>query len=437
MANLEAQLSFAVVLAIVLSMFGAWLIGYRYRVAVRRLMSATLEGAADAGAPDPELPAPARHEPAPVSAAGNRRAAWRLTLVLIGLSLLMSASVSSIAHTLMFGSGAFSYKRVAVLAVVQAWPVVPVIGLVWRWSRLRIVAVLAAWFALSFGIALWRSITPDPTGVLAYIAIEIGPPMLLIAALYFGDATRAIAPWLFPLVLGFVVASLAGSDLLAYGVERHAGWILPILGAIGATATIALAMVLPWILAWWPLRAAGRGLARAYARKHLSELSMLLAAVWGIALLYEWSRFAQDGPIGAVVLLPLGWIVAAAWIGARLARHARPAPTLLVLRVFQRDAQVQGLFDTVIERWRVSGNTVLIAGTDLIDRTLDADDIFAFLDGSSSAASSAALPTSARASPPSTCGPITTAATASTSAIATTPPGSARWPRWSSAATSC
>ena len=52
-----------------------------------------------------------------------------------------------------------------------------------------------------------------------------------------------------------------------------------------------------------------------------------------------------------------------------------------MLRVFQRDAQVQGLFDTVIERWRVSGNTVLIAGTDLIDRTLDADDIFAFLDG--------------------------------------------------------
>ena len=52
-----------------------------------------------------------------------------------------------------------------------------------------------------------------------------------------------------------------------------------------------------------------------------------------------------------------------------------------MLRVFQRDAQVQQLFDTVIERWRPSGNTVLIAGTDLVDRTLDADDIFAFLDG--------------------------------------------------------
>jgi hypothetical protein len=54
---------------------------------------------------------------------------------------------------------------------------------------------------------------------------------------------------------------------------------------------------------------------------------------------------------------------------------------LLVLRVFQRDAQVQALFDAVIERWRVTGNTVLIAGTDLVERTLDAGDIFSFLDG--------------------------------------------------------
>jgi hypothetical protein len=54
---------------------------------------------------------------------------------------------------------------------------------------------------------------------------------------------------------------------------------------------------------------------------------------------------------------------------------------MLVLRVFQHDARAQSLFDDVVERWRLSGNTVLIAGTDLADRTLDADDIFRFLDG--------------------------------------------------------
>jgi hypothetical protein len=39
------------------------------------------------------------------------------------------------------------------------------------------------------------------------------------------------------------------------------------------------------------------------------------------------------------------------------------------------------MFDRVIERWRLTGNTVLIAGTDLISRTLDPDDLFTFLNG--------------------------------------------------------
>ncbi len=81
------------------------------------------------------------------------------------------------------------------------------------------------------------------------------------------------------------------------------------------------------------------------------------------------------------MLLPLLWLPLALLVGRRwFDRGARP-PTLLVLRVFRRDAEVQQLFDTVIDRWRLTGNTVLIAGTDLADRTLDADDIFAFIDG--------------------------------------------------------
>jgi hypothetical protein len=52
-----------------------------------------------------------------------------------------------------------------------------------------------------------------------------------------------------------------------------------------------------------------------------------------------------------------------------------------VLRVFQQDKNVQDLFDRVIERWRLTGNTVLIAGTDLLERTIDAENIFTFIDG--------------------------------------------------------
>ncbi len=35
----------------------------------------------------------------------------------------------------------------------------------------------------------------------------------------------------------------------------------------------------------------------------------------------------------------------------------------------------------MIERWRLTGNSVLIAGTDLISRTLDPDDLFTYLSG--------------------------------------------------------
>jgi hypothetical protein len=52
-----------------------------------------------------------------------------------------------------------------------------------------------------------------------------------------------------------------------------------------------------------------------------------------------------------------------------------------VLRVFHQDAHVGALFDDVIERWRAVGQTVLIAGTDVVGQTLDAADLFDHLDG--------------------------------------------------------
>jgi hypothetical protein len=89
----------------------------------------------------------------------------------------------------------------------------------------------------------------------------------------------------------------------------------------------------------------------------------------------------QIGVRAVALYLPLVWIPAAVWLaGQWRPRRGRP-PTLLVLRVFQQDVRARGLFDHVVEEWRLSGNTVMIAGTDLADRTLDAADIFEFLDG--------------------------------------------------------
>ena len=81
--------------------------------------------------------------------------------------------------------------------------------------------------------------------------------------------------------------------------------------------------------------------------------------------------------------------------GFRVARGwltPRRAADLLVLRVFRRDAEVASLFDAVIERWRQSGNMVMIAGTDLVTHTVDPDDIFTFLSRRPASASSRRQP---------------------------------------------
>ena len=197
-----------------------------------------------------------------------------------------------------------------------------------------------------------------------------------------GGASRAVAPWLLLSMIGLVWASQAGIDLGALMIPRPPGWFLTLLAWFGAHTVLALSALLPWLLAWWPLKWLGRTLAHAYTRKALSELLVLFTAVWGISLLAKALMAASDlGLGGAVMLLPLLWVPLVMTIARLVGRPRGRPPTLLVLRVFQHDARIQALFDHVIERWRLTGNTVLIAGTDLVERTLDADDIFTFIDG--------------------------------------------------------
>lgn len=380
MAYSTGKLIFIFIVAVLLSCIGAWWIAYRYRNAMQRLMRAP--AALDA----PTAVATADSEPwplpAPVSLEDNRSAAIRLTLLLIGLSCLMAISSASLWLALSFKDEPFAPKRAAVLALMHLWPVIPALGLLWRWSRWRMLGMLALWCGLCFGVMLWRSIEPRPLQLLLGLAVEIGPGMVVVALLCMGNATRAIASWLLLPFIGLVWASQFGIDLLEVLVERRSPLLMGLPSWLSAHWVMLLFAVLPWFLAWWPLRRLGRALGRAYARKQLSELMVLFTAVWAISLLLEALTVASSaGLAGIAMFLPLLWIPPVMWLNARLhAQRGRP-PTLLVLRVFQRDVQVQELFDHVIERWRLSGNTVLIAGTDLAARTIDADDIFTFLDG--------------------------------------------------------
>ncbi len=377
------KLSFIFIVAVVLAGIGAWWLARRYVRAMQRLMSAPLAPlTSPMTAPAATQPATALPPAAHLTLAQNRHAGLRLTMLLIALSVAMALSSAALTFGIVMHGEGIAIRRVSVLALVHLWPVIPAIGLLWRWPRLWTLGALALWALLCFGVMWWRSIDPQPMVIAQYLGFEIGVPLVLVGALCLGQATRAAAPWLLPPFVLLVWASIAGIDVLWLLIANPSPWLMTLTAWLGAEAVMLLFAVLPWLIAWWPMRWLGRALGRAYTAKRLSELMVLFTAVWAVSLLYQSLGAASAlGLGGAVMMVPLLWIPFFMALSRRIhPQHEARPPTLLVLRVFQHDDQVQALFDAVVERWRLTGNTVLIAGTDLALRTLDADDIFAFLD---------------------------------------------------------
>lgn len=376
--NAAGKLLFIFIVAALLSCAAAWVIARRYRAAMTRLMRAPL-------ATPPATPGVVEVTPLPlaepVSLADNRRAGARLALLLVGQSLLIAATAASLWWWLAFPGEPPPPKRLAAMTLLGAWPVVPALGVLWRWSRWRVFGALVLWCAFAFPILLWRSIDPRPLQLLQGMVSEMGLGIVIVALITLGNATRPIAPWLFLPCAGLTGSTIVGLDLLTHLAERQSPVLTWIPDWIGLLPVLGAFAFLPWLIAWWPLRWLGRLMGLAYSRKWLSELLVVFAAVWVLALFDKAIPYAGSAGLrAAVMFVPLLWIPAFVLGTAR--RRPRPGrpPTLLVLRVFQQDVQVQDLFDHVIERWRLTGNTLMIAGTDLATRTLDGEDLFMFLD---------------------------------------------------------
>ncbi len=350
---------------------GAWL-AWRYRRALLPLMSAPTR------APPPTLrptQAMARQALAPrapneVTLAAYRHAMRWLVLALLGLSLLIALTRGGLWFWFVKnGALPFNGSRFVVMAFVYAWPVLPALGLIWRWRWRQLALAMLAWYALSVGAVMLISNDQQSVGaVVVWLAWEAGWPVLSLMLLTL-PRTRAAAPWLWLPMSMIVLTAIAGMDLwaaLAGGGPMPAMLLFAALGAA---------------LAVWPAWQFGRVLAQAYSDKWVSELIVVYSAAWVLNLVFE---ALSDGPL---MLLPLLWLPLAVVVGHKifqrdpLSDRRCDAPTLMVLRVFKQDRNVAALFEEVVERWRVSGRTVLIAGTDLVDHTLDAADLLGFLEG--------------------------------------------------------
>ena len=382
--TLPGQLLLVYVLATVTAaLLGAWL-ARRYRAALLPLMRSA--PAADAARIDrkPEsLPAqattalPSWRAPTALTPTHHRAAQARVVALLLGLSLAIALTRGAIWLWLAREDGApFSLPRLFTLAVVYAWPVLPALGLMWRWSWGRLALALLGWYAGSLALVMLRSNEAQSLlAVAGWLAGEIGPPTLALMLLTL-RRTRAAAPWLWPPLALLWFAAVLGLNGLSALVLQGSPLITPLVRYVSPGWAMLLFALAAAALAWWPVQHFARALARLYSAKRVSDLMVVFSAAWALNLGFD---ALGAGPL---VLLSLLWIPLALMLLSRrrLRTQARP-PTLLVLRVFQHDANVNALFDDVVERWRASGNTVLIAGTDLVDQTLDATDLFDYLDG--------------------------------------------------------
>lgn len=376
----------ALMLGVLLAAAASWGVATAYR---RRLLALMRDGPAPQDLATP--PACPSHEsaaqPAGRSAdlpARHHRATVRAALAIAGVCLLLGLTQSWIAWLTVYADDRpVSLQRVVVLGVVYAWPMVMGWGLLRRWSWGRVLGGVALYMLAMVAVVLLHSDEQSSlVGVLGWLGGVVVIPMAVALFISASGRIRAVAPYLLPAGVLLAAASTGALSLLAAGVQDPPRWMVALVGTIGAWPTLIGVSLLPWLLLAWPVWRMGHWLAQAYRNKRFSDLGYLLASYWFVILLASAVIAASSaGWLGFTQLLPWLWLPL---LGALLPRWLTPEgapPTLLVLRVFQQDAAVETLFDRVIERWRLAGNTVLIAGTDLATRTLDPDDLFTFLGG--------------------------------------------------------
>jgi hypothetical protein len=374
---------FALMLGVLLAAGVAWFVAGLYQ---RRMVALMRAGPAPddrhaVGEP-PAVVAPPRPPPV-LDAAANRRQMGRQLLAWSLLCLVIGLSHSWLALRFVYTDAGFSATRLLVLGLVYAWPMVMAWGLLRRWRWGRVVLGVGVYMVAMAVVVMFTS---DDDQTLATVAAWLGGvvaiPVVITLLIGASGRIRAVAPYLLPVFVLLAASSVYAFNVLAGAVEHQPDWLAVLLGTVGAWGTLLLLVLAPWLVLAWPVYALARWLAGAYRRKRFSDLGYLFAAYWMVILVASALPGLQAvGAASLSQLLPWLWIPLAALVLPRWLVPPDSPPTLLVLRVFQQDAPVQALFDRVVERWRLSGNTLLIAGTDLVSRTLDPDDLFTFING--------------------------------------------------------
>ena len=281
-----------------------------------------------------------------------------------------------------------SWGRVLLVFWTFLWPTVLSVTIVAAYDGRRRGLVLGTYLlGLVTIVPIVLLLSPDLTGgqLLLYWTVINGPATLFVLA-FRTRRIRAVGP----LVLAFTTAVAVGSQavLLAASCSERLLLAFVALGeAVGFGAKEVFAsMVFAGMLAFgglgWPLLLV---LGQRYERRKFSDQSIVLDATWLV--------FAIVQSVGLVFQSPY-WILtgAVAFGGYKLTTivlfrrqrtdKLRNSPkALLLLRVFALGKQSERLFDRLRTHWQYAGNTLLIAGPDLVTTTAEPDEFLQFVGG--------------------------------------------------------
>jgi hypothetical protein len=337
--------------------------------------SGTLYDISEVSASDPTLFRPLVREP--------RRAA-----VVYAVAGLVYGFVMAAAQLLSDGLEILPIRFVF-LAWIFAWPVVLTIGIVAATTRRAKAFTTAVYFLVLIAIgAVGMARSPDLTWAqifVAWILYNLAPTALLL--MFLSRRIRAVGP----LILTFMFLALIGSDaaLSTVGSEgRLLSAILTLtsrfgLGGTGTFVAIIVAGFVMFAVVGW---AALLWIGRRYQAKKISDESVTVDAIWMLFTTVHSINLVFGRPIwslAAVVAFGAYNTIARigfAWLG-RAKPDIRNAPTLLVLRSFSIGSDSERLFDDIGRHWRRVGSMQMIAGIDLVSRTVEPHEFLDFVSG--------------------------------------------------------
>jgi hypothetical protein len=405
---LTGKLPFYLLLAAVLTFPLAWGVLQLYARAVRRSMGSRAHGystAAAARAPDAPLSAPGGSqadtraatlydlsESAPNASgdtllarllSGPRRAALVYAAAGGAYGMLMAAA------QLLAGGLEILPVRFLMLAWMFSWPVVLTVGIVAATTRRAKALATAGYFLVLMAIgAVAMSRSPDltwPQVFIPWLMYDLPPTVLLLT--FLSRRIRAVGP----LILTFMLLALTGSDVVISMVGSQGRYVRAVIDitsplGLGATGTfIALLAVgflmfsvLGWIALLW--------IGRRYQAKKISDESVTVDAVWivfaivhSIDLVFGHPLWMLGG-VAAFAAYKTVVRIGFSWLGG-VKSESQQRPTLLVLRSFSIGHDSERLFDVVGRYWRRVGSIQMIAGVDLVSRTLEPHEFLDLVSG--------------------------------------------------------